>query len=105
LLQAKDAQAAGELLILGRHIVQSDVARAILDFEKSRKLFTEAGDVCEAAVAENWTAQLLPDVGRISESRERFANVIAEAKRRKFNILQPPAYYWLGVSDYRQSRL
>jgi CHAT domain-containing protein len=103
-LQAKDALTAGEALLLGPHVVKSDLAAAIVHFEKSRTLFAEAGDVCEAAIAENWTAQLLLDVGRISESRERLAGIIAEAEKRKFNILRPPAYYWLGVSDYKQSR-
>jgi CHAT domain-containing protein/tetratricopeptide (TPR) repeat protein len=104
LLQAKDALAAGEALLLGPDVVKSDFAAAIVDFEKSRRLFAETGDVCEAAIAENWTAQLLTDVGRISESRERYANIIAEAEKRKFKILQPPAYYWLAISDYKQTR-
>lgn len=33
------------------------------------------------------------------------ASLIADAERRKFNVLLPAAYYWLGVSDYRRSSL
>jgi CHAT domain-containing protein len=99
-LAAKDALAAGYALIAGH----SDVATAILDFEKSRKLFAEVGADCEAAIAENWIAQTLPDVGRVGESRQRVAAIIADPKNRRFKVLRSPAYYWLAMSDYKQSR-
>jgi CHAT domain-containing protein len=84
--------------------VPGDYARAISEFEKSRSLFAQAGDLCEAAIAENWVAQLLPDVGKIAEGRSRLNSIIADAKSRNFNLLSAPAYYWLGFSDYRQGR-
>lgn len=97
LLQAKDAFASGLKLI------SSDYAKAIAQFEKSRDLFTRLGDVCEAAIAENWASQLLPDAGKVAEGRLRFAAEIANAESRTFKVLLPPAYYWLGMSDYLQS--
>jgi CHAT domain-containing protein len=56
-------------------------------------------------VAEVWAIQLLPDVGRIEEGRRRLSALIENAERRRFNVLLPSAYYWLGVSDYRRSDL
>lgn len=44
-------------------------------------------------------------MAKVTESRERLAAIIANAGSRRFNILIPPAYYWLGVSDYRQNNL
>ncbi len=44
-------------------------------------------------------------MGQLAEGRRRFAAIIAAAQRRKFNVLLPPAYYWLAVSDYGQSGL
>jgi CHAT domain-containing protein len=61
--------------------------------------------VAEASVAEIWAAQFLPDVGRIDESRRRLSALIENVERRRFNVLLPTAYYWLGVSDYRQNDL
>jgi len=84
--------------------VQDDSARAISEYEKSRDLFAQAGDVSEAAIAENSAAQFLPDVGKIAEARPRFTALIANAENRKFKILLPPAYYWIAISDYGQSR-
>jgi CHAT domain-containing protein len=89
----------------GRHRVKSDYLKAVAEFEQSRDLFAQLGDEAEAAVAEQWAAQLLPDVGKLAESRVRLAAIIAAAERRQFNILLPPAYYWLAVSDYGRSDL
>lgn len=100
-MQAKDSFASGEQLIES----DSDNAKAISKFEKSRDLFAELGDTCEAIIAENWAVQLLPDVAKIAEGRKRLAAIIETAKSRKFNVLLPPAYYWLAVSDYHQSGL
>ncbi|HEY6229777.1 MAG TPA: CHAT domain-containing protein, partial [Pyrinomonadaceae bacterium] len=98
MLQAKDSFAqAGEL-------VHGDYAPALREFEKSRDLFQRAGDVCEAAIAEIWAAQLLPDVGKIDQGRVRLTAIIADAENRKFNLLIPTAYYWLALSDYKQNR-
>ncbi len=44
-------------------------------------------------------------MGRFAESRRRLAALIAAAENRQFKVLLPPAYYWLAVSDYRQSGL
>jgi CHAT domain-containing protein len=103
-LQAQDALLSGEALVSGKHRGTSDFAKAISEFEKSRDLFAGAGDTCEAAIAEIWAAQLLPDVARIAESSERLALIIADAERKKFNVLLPPAYYWLAISEFRQNR-
>ncbi|MEK6336009.1 MAG: CHAT domain-containing protein [Acidobacteriota bacterium] len=102
-MQAKDILVSGEILVTGEHLAASDLVKAISVFEKSRDLFAAAGDVCEAALAENSAAQYLPDVARIAESRQRFAAMITDAESRKFNVLLPPAYYWLAVSDFRQT--
>jgi CHAT domain-containing protein len=56
-------------------------------------------------VAETWATQFLPDVGKFAEGRARLAALIADAEARRHNVLLPPAYYWLGVSDQRQSAL
>jgi tetratricopeptide (TPR) repeat protein len=98
-LQAKDIFAGGQ------NFVKSDYLKAISEFENSRDLFEQLGDAAEAGIAENWAAQLLPDVGKIAESRKRLSAIIATAESRKFKILIPAAYYWLGVSDYRQTGL
>jgi CHAT domain-containing protein/Tfp pilus assembly protein PilF len=98
LLQAQDILAAGQKL------VSTDTAQAISQFEKSRDIFTRLGDECDAQVAENWAIQFLPDIAKVAESRLRLAAIIATAEGRKFNVLLPPAYYWLGMSDYRQNR-
>ncbi|MBV9926788.1 MAG: CHAT domain-containing protein [Acidobacteria bacterium] len=52
-----------------------------------------------------WAAQLLPDVGKLDESRRRLASLIAKAEAKRFNVLLPPAYFWLGVSDNRRNDL
>jgi CHAT domain-containing protein len=99
-LQAKDILASGQ-----RNILKRDYLEAISEFEKSRDLFEQLGDAAEAGIAENWAVQFLPDVGKVAESRQRLAALIANAESRKFKVLIPPAYYWLGVSDYRQNGL
>jgi CHAT domain-containing protein/tetratricopeptide (TPR) repeat protein len=99
LLQAKDTLDAGQQL------VASDVAKAISEFEKSRDLFARLGDICEAAIAENSAVQFLPDVARVAESRLRLAAMIVNAESRKFMVLLPAAYYWLGMSDSHQNRI
>ncbi len=85
-------------------MVRPNLAKAISEFEKSKDLFSQAGDNCEAAVAEVWIAQLLPDVGKIAEGRRRLTAIITDAQTKKFNVLLAPAYYWLGVSDLYQNR-
>lgn len=84
--------------------MSSDIAKAISEFEKSRDLFAALGNECEAAVAENWAVQFLPDVAKVAESRVRLAAIIANSESRKFKILAPTAYYWLGMGDFRQHR-
>ena len=51
----------------------------------------ELGDDCEAAIAESWAVQFLPDVARIAEGRRRLAVLIAAAENKKFNLLLPSA--------------
>ena len=96
-MQAKDIFASGQQL------VESDHSQAISEFEKSRDLFAQLGDTCEAAIAENWAAQFLPDVAKIAKSRLRLKAIIATAESRKFKVLASPAYYWLAISEYRQN--
>lgn len=99
LLQAKDAFARGLQLF------EKDLKTAISEFESSRDLFTQLGDEWEAAIAETWAVQLLTDVAKVAESRRRLSAIIANAETRKFMVLLPPAYYSLGMGDYRQNRL
>ena len=97
LLRAKDIFAGGRQL--------RDVKKAVSEFEKSRDIFTQVGNECEAAIAESWAAQYLVYVAKINESRQRLQTMLDTAETRNFRILKPAAYYWLGVSDYRQNRL
>ncbi len=95
---------AKDTFVAGQQSASRNSQQAISQFEKSRDLFRQLGNVCEAAIAENWAAQFLPDVARVAESRVRLTAIIAEAESRKFLVLLPPAYYWLGMADYRQNR-
>lgn len=101
LVQAKDTFARGHQFIDR----DSDYEKARSEFEKSRDLFARLGDECEAAIAENSAVQLLPDVAKVGEGRRRISAIIATAGNRKFIVLLPPAYYWLGIGDFRQNRL
>jgi CHAT domain-containing protein/Tfp pilus assembly protein PilF len=98
LLQAQD------ILRAGHQLVSTNTTEAISQFEKSRDLFTRLGDECEAGIAETWAVQFLPDIAKVAESRSRLASIIASAESKRFIILLPPAYYWLGMGDYRQGR-
>jgi CHAT domain-containing protein len=96
---------ARDSLLAGQQAGESgDAATAISEFEKSRDLFEQLGDVCEAAIAENWVIQYLPDVGKIAQSQTRLSATIADAKSRKFNLILSSAYYWLAIGDFRQNR-
>jgi hypothetical protein len=64
LLQAKDALAAGY-----QAATNDDYQRAISQSETSRDVFAQLGDECDAAIAENWAAQFLRDVGKVDEGR------------------------------------
>lgn len=89
----------------GVRFSKSDAAKAISAFENSRNLFEQLGNTAEAGIAEIWAAQLLRDVSKFAESRQRLGAIIATAETRKFNVLLPTAYYWLGMNDYDQSGL
>ena len=93
------------MLTSGQNSLKSDYAKAILQFENSRDLFAQLGDTAEAAIAENLAVQLLPDVARVAESRLRLATIITNAERRKFIVLVPPAYYWLGRGDFQLNQI
>ncbi len=99
LLQAKEA------FDRGLQNLEGDPGKTISEFESSRDLFARLGNECEAAIAENWAAQLLPDVGEVAESYRRLSAIIANAKSREFAVLLPPAYYSLGMGDFHQNRL
>lgn len=96
---------AQDVFARGQQVASTAPAQAISHFEKSRDLFTQLGDECEAAIAENWAAQFLRDVGRVDEGRLRLTAIIANAESRKFLVLLPPANYFLGMSDYSQGRV
>jgi CHAT domain-containing protein len=84
---------------------KSDYLKAVANFESSRDLFKLLGDAPEAGIAEIWAVQLLPDMGKLAESRARLFALIADAERRGYNVLLPAAYYWLGDTDYSRSSL
>jgi len=48
---------------------------------------------------------MLRDVGRIDEARERLTAIAVNAEKKKFLVLGPPAYYWLGMNDFSQGRV
>jgi CHAT domain-containing protein/tetratricopeptide (TPR) repeat protein len=96
---------AHEFLAEGQQFVVKDPAHAISLFEQSRDLFNRLGDECSAATAETWAAQMLRDVGKIDDARERLTALAASAEKKKFLVLLPPAYYWLGMNDYSQGRV
>ena len=79
-------------------------AKSIKLFEQSRDRFSQIGDTTEASIAENYAAQYLRDVGKIDEGRIRLLAIIEFAKEKKFNVLLPLSYYWLGIIDYSQTR-
>lgn len=96
---------AQETFASGLQFIGSDFAKAIAEFEKSRDLFATLGNDCEAAIAETWAVQFLPEVGKVAEGRLRLNALIAAAENRKFNLLLPSAHYWLAFSDFLQKRL
>jgi CHAT domain-containing protein len=93
------------MLDTGPRPEKSDYPRAVANFESSRDLFRQLGDAPEARIAEIWAVQLLPDMGKLAESRARLSALIADAERRGYNVLLPAAYYWLGDTDYSRSSL
>ncbi|HWN09514.1 MAG TPA: CHAT domain-containing protein [Pyrinomonadaceae bacterium] len=97
LIQAKDVFAGAEQ--------SSDFTTRIAEFEKSRNLFAGLGNTCEAAIAEIWAVQYLPDVGRVRDSRPRAKAIIESAAHKKFRILEPPAWYSLGMSASFQKEI
>lgn len=99
LLQAKDNVAAGY-----QSALKGDYSTAIAQFEKSRDVFVQLGDEWDAAIAENWAGQFLRDIGKVEEGRRRLSAVISKAQSKKFSLLLPSAYYWLGIGDYSQNR-
>ena len=86
-------------------MIEKDQAGAISLYEQSRNSFVRLDDRCAAAIAENWAAQLLRDVGRIDEARARLSAIVEDSTAKNFLALQPPAYYWLAMNDYTQGRL
>ncbi len=96
LLQAK------ELLISGEQ--STDFSDRISKFEKSRELFKLLGNEAEAGIAELRVGQLLPDLGRIEESRLRLKTLIEKAETRQFKIFLAAANYSLGVGEYREKK-
>lgn len=99
LLEAKNG------LLEGRKILrEQNVDGAIVQFEKSKKLFRQLDDSPEEYIAELWTAQVLPDAGKISESRVLLNSLIRSSEARSFKVLLPTVYYWIGVGDGKQQK-
>lgn len=86
-------------------MIEKDPAAAISLYEQGRDRFVRLNDRCAAAIAENWAAQLLRDVGRIDEARTRLSAIVEFSTTENFQTLLPPAYYWLAMNDYAQGRL
>jgi CHAT domain-containing protein len=97
LLEAKQVFAAA--------LAESDYGKKASEFEQSRKLFARLGDTCEAAMADAWLGIVLADMGRVQESQSQLQGLLTTAKGRQFKILEPPAYYWLAISNYRQNEI
>lgn len=95
---------AHEILANAQQFVGKDNSQAISLFERSRDLFHQLGDESGAEIAETWAAQMLRDVGRVDEARARLTAIAANAEKKKFLVLLPPAYYWLGMNDFSQGR-
>ena len=100
LLQAKNIFIGAQQLSDHKQAMQ-----AISRFEKSRDLFAQLGDVAEAALAELWAVQFLPDVLKIDEGGRRLSALIENAEKRKYFLFLPPAYYWLGMGNYQKISL
>lgn len=103
--QAEGLVEAHEILAQAQQLIAKDPARAISLCEESRDRFARLGDECSAAVAENWAAQILRDVGKITEARARLSAIVRTAQSKNHLVLLPPAYYWLAMNDYSQGRL
>lgn len=103
--QAERLLEAHEILAQAQQLVAKDPTRAIALFEEGRDRFARLGDECSAAIAENWAAQLLRDVGKVTEARTRLSAIIGAAEHKNHLVLLPPAHYWLAMNDYSQGRL
>ena len=97
LLKSKDLLAEGKDLVS-----QGKYTESIGKYEESKALFQKAGNEFEVNLAELWIAQMLPDVGKIDESRNRLTALTDRAEKKNFKILLPTAYYWQSIADFRQ---
>ncbi len=94
---------AKELLSEGVGSVMSGkYTDSINSFGRSKTAFLKAGNRIESNIAELWSAEMLPDVGKIEESRNRLNALISVAENKNYKIILPAAYYWLGISHFRQ---
>jgi CHAT domain-containing protein len=96
---------AHEILAHAQQAVDGDSAQAISLFEQSKDQFNQQGDEYCAAIAESWVTQMLRDVGKIDEARGRLNAIVASAESKRFLVLLPPAYYWLGMGEDSQRLL
>lgn len=96
---------AQELLTEGYSLIlESEYGRAIIKFEQSKELCLENGNKFGADIAELWIAHVLPDLGKIEESRSRLKSLIKRARKHNYPVLIPTALNWLGVGYFRQNR-
>jgi CHAT domain-containing protein/Tfp pilus assembly protein PilF len=72
-------------------IRSKDIAASVSEFKASRGLFAKAGINAERLFADFWVAQMLTDLGRISESDMILDWLSAECTRR--------GYRWLGMAS------
>ncbi|MEA2207068.1 MAG: hypothetical protein QOE77_3844 [Blastocatellia bacterium] len=56
-------------------------------------------------MADAWIGISLSDMSRVGDSQAKFQALVTIASERQFKILEPVAYYWLGMSNYRQNKI
>jgi len=105
---AKAAQLlqARSLLTEGRALrASSQSAASIERFEKGKQALLAAGDSAESYVAELEAASTLSYTGRVSDGLSRLKSLIQTAEARKFKVLIPVSYYWVGVCEWKQNEI
>ena len=95
---------ARELMALGqRHHGESKPAEALAEFEKSKKLFREVGNVLEADVAEMWIGFCHLNAANTERSIEILSRLVAEFNEKKYRWLHMRALHLLSGAEYNFS--
>jgi CHAT domain-containing protein len=92
-------------LLTEAQTINAGYLRSVAQLERSRDLFRAVGNTTEANIAEVWAATLLPVAGRVADGRRRLLAAIADSETRNYRVLQPAAYYWLGISEILQNEI